>query len=144
MAYRFRLQKLLEWRQSQLDAARSDLERAVAVLEQSRLALVRLDMSRQEADRRVMGAASLDGAELHALERYRLKIRQKALEAKQHIAAGEQRVCEEKQHVVDAHRQVRLLEKLNERRYAEWRIAEQRDTERTDSEAFLARWQPPS
>ena len=42
--------------------------------------------------------------------------------------------------MLEARRRCRLLEKLKERRLAEWRAAAEREIEALAAEAFLTRW----
>ena len=52
----------------------------------------------------------------------------------------EQQIAGQRQRVVEAQRQCRLLEKLEERRRAEWRSAAEREIEGLGAESFLALW----
>src|ERR1039458_7519716 len=54
--------------------------------------------------------------------------------------ACEQQVAAQRQKVLEAQRQCRLLEKLEQRRHAEWRREADREMESLAAESFLARW----
>jgi len=54
--------------------------------------------------------------------------------------ACERQSAAQRQKVLEAQRQCRLLERLEHRRHAEWRRAADREMESLAAESFLARW----
>jgi hypothetical protein len=45
--------------------------------------------------------------------------------------------------MLEARRRCRLLERLRERRWDEWKAAADRELEETAAESYLARWESP-
>jgi len=139
-AFEFPLRRALEWRRTQLELAENKLRRMAAELEELALAAVKLDMVKRRAEQAVRESAAVEAGDLWALAAYRER-----LLAEQRALALRRRECErqvavERQKVLEAQRQCRLLEKLAESRRAEWRLAMDREVENLAAESFLALW----
>jgi len=139
-AFEFPLRRALEWRRTQLELAENKLRQMAADLEELALAAVKLDLVKGRAEGAVRQAAIVEAGDLWALAAYRAR-----LISEQQALARRRRECErqvtvQRQKVLDAQRQCRLLEKLAECRRAEWRIAMDREMESLAAESFLARW----
>jgi len=139
-AFEFPLRRALEWRRTQLELAEEQLRRIAAELEELALAAVKLDLVKGRAEQAVRESRAVEAGDLWALAAYRAR-----LIAEQQALARRRRECEQRfavqrQKVMEARRQCRLLEKLRESRRAEWRIAMERETESLAAESFLALW----
>ena len=55
-------------------------------------------------------------------------------------AAREQDLARQRQTMLEARRRYRLLERLRDRRWEEWRAAASRELENFASESYLAQW----
>jgi flagellar FliJ protein len=141
-AFRFRLENLLRLRTAERDQRRSDLSKALAaeaVLREHRRAL-EAEFAENEAFLRKLaepGAGNVD-AMMHG-HRYEalLKARSARLEAQQAQVAAE--VERRRQLLVEADRQVRILEKLRERkRFDHQRREDKREVQRLDEAGVLA------
>ena len=77
-----------------------------------------------------------------AAYRQRLIAELRALELKR--TACEREVEAQRQKVLEAQRQCRLLEKLEQRRRVEWQLAADSELESLAAESFLARWKRPA
>jgi hypothetical protein len=139
-AFRFPLDKALEWRQKQLELEEVRYRRQAA-------AIASLDRQRAEAEAAGIRAEiemrqqpSVEGRELAALDRFRLRVkRDEAQIAQQHADAA--RILAERQAaMMEARRRAKLLERLRERRLEEWESKCDRELEEIASEAFLAQW----
>jgi flagellar export protein FliJ len=139
-SFHFRLARILDWRRTELAAEEARL--APLVAEWSRLEAARIEVAaaRDRTRRDLLAAAALEGRDLvaHAAFRARLAKEQAALERQS--AACRERMAGQRARIVDAHRRVRLLEKLRDRRREEWRALWDRELESFASEAYLARW----
>ena len=56
------------------------------------------------------------------------------------LADWQARANQQQKAVVEARRRVRLIEKLEERQFHEWKVAADREQENLASELYLARW----
>jgi hypothetical protein len=139
-AFRFPLEKVLNWRRTQLEIEEAKLQRLVA----QRLALERaraeLEAAGVHAEADVRGWGSVAGGDLAALSGFRRHVSAKEREIAGHHAECEKAIGEQRRVMVEAQRRCRLLERLRERRHADWKAAADRDLEAMATESYLARW----
>lgn len=138
--FRFSLEKILSWRRTELQTEEARL--AALFAERTRLDAARAEIraARERAANRMFEAEAVDGIELESLEGYRRRMEKELIALDRRRAQSAEEIVKQRARVVDAHRSVRLLEKLKDRRLGEWRLALQRETDSLASEAFLARW----
>lgn len=139
-AFRFSLERVLEWRRAQLAIEESrfrERQASLAALDAERAAL---EASGIEAEMEVRARHPLSGDDLAALGAFRLGLRtrrqQIAVRRVRSVAALEA----QSKAMLEARRRCRLLERLRERREAEWRLADDRALEELAGESYLARW----
>lgn len=139
-AFQFRLRQVLAWRATQLELEENKLRQLVAAREELALAAVRLDLVKSRAEQAVRAAPAVEAGDLWALASYRQRLiaERHALDQRRQIC--EQKIAAQRQTVLEAQRQCRLLEKLGERRRAEWDRAADRELESLAAESFLALW----
>ena len=137
--FRFRLDKVLAWRRTQLELAEADFRREAA-------ALARLDRTAEELHIRAIETAAevrnwnpVAGRDLAALSGYQRYVDCRAKELADHRAGQARIVAEREQAMLEARRRCRLLERLRERRLAEWQTASQQELEQIAAESYLAR-----
>jgi flagellar export protein FliJ len=139
-AFEFPLRRVLEWRRTQFELEENKLRQLAATLEELRLAAVRLDLVKGRAEVAVRQSAVVEACDLWALAAYRQRLiaELKALALRR--TACQREVDAQRQKVMEAQRQCRLLEKLEQRRRAEWSWAADREMENLAAESFLALW----
>jgi flagellar export protein FliJ len=139
-AFEFPLRRVLEWRRTQFELEENKLRQLAATLEELRLAAVRLDLVKGRAEVAVRQSAVVEACDLWALAAYRQRLiaELKALALRR--TACQREVDAQRQKVMEAQRQCRLLEKLEQRRRAEWSRAADREMESLAAESFLALW----
>ncbi len=139
-SFRFRLERVLAWRKTQLEIEESRLKQLTAELAQLERAREDLELARAAARKTLDLCATVDGSELETLARHLRCLR----EAERTLAARRQqqacRIAGQQEVVVEARRRLRLLERLRARRYNEWRAEADREMEAFSTEMFLARW----
>jgi len=117
-----------EARYKQHAAAVADLDRVRAEIEAEGI--------RAETD--VRSQTVVAGSELAALSRFRLRVRAREAEiARQRIECA-RKLAEQQKVMLEAQRRVKLLERLEERRRAEWKAAHDRELDEIAAESFLA------
>jgi hypothetical protein len=139
-AFRFPLQKALEWRHKQLEVAEARFKQeaaAVAALDRTR-AEVEASGIRAETEVRERGVVA--GWDLAALDRFRLRVKSEKARIADQRAAAARTVAEHQDAMLEARRRCRLLERLRERRLQEWEAARDRELDELASEAYLAQW----
>jgi hypothetical protein len=139
-AFRFPLRQALAWRRTQLEVEEDKLRRLAAALEELALAAVKLDLVKARAEQSVRQAAALDAGDLWALAAYRRRLIAELRDLARRRRECEAQIAAQRRCVLEAQRQCRLLEKLEERRRAEWQLAADREMESLAAESFLARW----
>lgn len=136
----FRLESVLRWRRSQFELEQNRLRELAAERDRIRLRLRELDEHRRRQESELLVAGTLSGADLSALEAWRLRQRAEREGCERALAEAERRIGEQRERVLEARRRLRLLEKLRERRYAEWRADADREIEAMAAECYLTRW----
>ncbi len=137
--FRFRLERVLAWRRTQLELAEQRFERQNAALAEFDRARAALDAAGVRTEMAVRQWDAVTGSDLAALDAFRrdLRRRQNDLEAQR---AGARREMEERRTaMMEARRRCRLLERLKERRLAEWNREADRETEQLAAELALGR-----
>ena len=106
---------------AQLDRARAELEAAGI-----------------RAEVQVRAWAPLAGQDLAALSRFREHVAQEERSLEARRAACRQQLQEQHKLMLEARRRCRLLERLRERRWGEWRAESDRELEQFAAECYLA------
>src|SRR5271157_4849217 len=139
-AFRFRLQRVLEWRRTQLEIEQARYKQrvaAVAALDQAR---AEMEASGIQAEVQVRQWSPVAGRDLAALGEFRSAVRRKEKAIAARRVESSQAADAQLAVMLEAQRRCRLLERLKERRLAEWRAAAGRDLEQIATESYLARW----
>jgi hypothetical protein len=139
-SFRFSLEKILSWRRTELQAEEARLAGLFAERTQLDAARTEIHAASERAGNRMLEAEAVDGIELESLDGYRRRMDRELIALDRRRAQSGEEILKQRARVVEAHRRVRLLEKLKDRRLGEWRLAWQRETDSLASEAFLARW----
>jgi flagellar export protein FliJ len=136
--FAFRMDSALRWRitQEQLERARlqslladeSRVQRDIDALEQARVAAVSAMQER----------AVLDANELRSLASYLIGADWKRESLREQLAKRRLLVEAQRSRVQAAEQQVRLLEKLKDKKKAEWQVEFEKDLETNAAEAWLA------
>jgi flagellar export protein FliJ len=138
--FHFSLEKALDLRRLQLELEESKFQQqAAALLELDRMR-ERMRASRANAEAQVRTGEWALGFDLAALGAFRLHLQAKEKELAQRRVEGEKKLEERRNAMLEARRRCRLLERLKERRKAEWDTAFNRELEAVAAESFLAQW----
>ena len=136
----FRLEKVLAWRRTELELEQYKMRLLCVELEEIEQSRARLTAERMVAQREILRARRIDGADLnaHASRLVYLDGRERALLSRR--CEQEQRIAEAHKRLLEAQRRLRLLEKLKAGRHAQWRTELNREIEAFAAESHLARW----
>jgi len=139
-AFRFRLERVLEWRRTQLELAEARFKQQAAALGALDRMRAETEASGIRAEIEVRRQSRVAGRDLEALGHFRLRVKSEETRiAGLRVAAAAEYAVRQKG-MLEARRRVRLLERLRERRLAEWEEARDRELEELASESYLARW----
>ncbi len=138
--FRFPLQRVLEWRALQLRVE----EEKLAGLQQHLASLLALreklaaERNRSQAHLFASGTAAGSDLQTWALYQARLVKQQELL--KTQLAQCEKLTVEQRQRLLKARTDHRVLERLKERRWRQWVYLNDRELEDTAAEVYLSKW----
>ena len=135
--FRFSLARVLELRRAQLEMEQVQLQQKTAARAEADRRQGDLEAAGTDAECEIRRRDLLTGGDLEALGAYRLLVRQQIKEASARRAECEKDLDLQRAARMEAHRRVRLLERLQERRYAEWRAAEDKELDAAAAESYL-------
>jgi flagellar export protein FliJ len=139
-SFTFRLERVLALRRTHRDVAELALKQIAAVIVRHKARIAQLRTELTAVQMQVATAHSLSGLELNAMSGYRRHLEA----AMQRIEAQlkEQQLLFEKQRArcTEAQRNYKLVEKLKERKQAEFVLEQNREMENFAGEMYLARW----
>jgi hypothetical protein len=141
-AFGFRLERVLEWRRTQLELEENKFRRESAALSALDRARAEWEAAGIKAEGQVRQSSEITGRELAALGEFRLLVRSREAAIAGQRAAQVNSLAAQKAALLEAQRRCRLLERLKERRLEEWRLAGNKETEELASEMYLAQWTP--
>jgi len=141
--FRFRLEKVLDWRRARLELEEMNYRRHAAILAEVDRQDAEVQSAAQTAEQRVREWTPVAGFELDALDAFRLHAQRKRKDLAANRAEALRRLAAQQAVMLEARRNLRLLERLKERRLAEWRAALDKETEETAAESYLAHWRRP-
>jgi len=139
-SFRFRLERVLELRRTQLEVEEAGYrERAaeLAALDRSR---AEVEAAGIRAEIEVREWSPVSGHELAALGSFRLHVRAREADLAVRRMACVRKLDEQRKAMLEARRRCRLLERLRERRLEEWQAESNRELEELAAESYLARW----
>ena len=99
-----------------------------------------LEAARGQSEARLFASGAAAGSELQSWALYQARLaKQMDLLKKQRLQC-EQVIAEQRQRLLKARTDHRVLEKLKERRWRQWVYLNERELEGTVAEVYLARW----
>jgi hypothetical protein len=141
-AFRFRLDRVLEWRRTQLELEENNFRRETAALAALDRVRAELEAAGVKAEVQVRQSRTITGRELAALGEFRLLVRSREADIARQRAERVKSLAAQRAVLLEAQRRCHLLERLKERRLEEWRLAGNKETEDLASETYLAQWTP--
>ena len=141
--FRFRLQTLRRLREVHRDELRvrlAEAYQAEQIIAQERAALETERTGLADLQRRLVDRGALDVNRVLAAQRYQLVLEAQSRVLAEQATKLEQEIERRREAVVDADRQVRVLDKLRERREREHRYAAERAESKRLDEVGANRW----
>ncbi len=138
--FRFPLQRVLEWRALQLRVE----EEKLAGVQQQMASLVRMQeqlaTARSRSETHLFASGAAAGSDLQSWALYQARLAKQQDLLKKQLLQCEQLIGEQRQRLLKARTDHRVLEKLKERRWRQWVYLNDRELEDTAAEVYLARW----
>jgi flagellar export protein FliJ len=138
--FRFPLQKALELRDMQLGLEEAKFQKAaatVAAADREREALLAI---RADAEAEVRGAPTVAGEDLASLSAFQRHAEMQEKRILAHRAQCVTAMEAQRAVMLEARRALRLLERLKDKRKAEWNLEAAKEIEEMASESYLAQW----
>jgi flagellar FliJ protein len=138
--FRFPLQRVLEWRALQLrveEEKLAGLQQQLAALLQSR---ENLAAARKRSESHLFASGAAAGSDLQSWALYQARLAKQQEVLKTQLLQCERLILEQRQRLLKARTDHRVLEKLKERRWRQWVYLNDREVEGTAAEVYLARW----
>ncbi len=137
--FEFPLSRVLDWRRTEAQIEESKLEQLFAELRgiEAREVTVRAELARSESV--VRAAPALMGAELAVLDAFKRAAAQERLELQNAAALCQGKIARQAEVVTGKRREVKLLERLHQRKFDAWKVEFSREIDRQAEELHLAR-----
>ena len=138
--FRFPLQRVLEWRALQLRVE----EEKLAGLQQQLTSLLQMreklaaERNRSQSNLFVSGTAA--GSDLQTWALYQARLVKQQEIVKTQLLQCEKLTLEQRQRLLKARTDHRVLERLKERRWRQWVYLNDRELEDSAAEAYLSKW----
>jgi flagellar FliJ protein len=138
--FRFPLQRVLEWRALQLRVE----EEKLATLQQQLTSMLelreKLAAARTRSESHVFVSGTAAGSDLQSWALYQARLVKQQELLKTQIVQCEKLTLEQRQRLLKARTDHRVLERLKERRWRQWVYLNDRELEDTAAEVYLAKW----
>jgi hypothetical protein len=136
--FEFRLDAALRWRNTQLQLERVKLQKLLGEEQRLKRNLQSLAEERQTALLELQTSQHLQSFDLRAISAYLAGADARTHLLREQIAKCAGPIQHQRQRLLEAERSVRLLEKVRENRYSEWKHAYDQEIELGAEESWLA------
>lgn len=138
--FRFPLRRVLDWRAIQLRTE----EEKLAALQHKLAAIVARAAALSDAELKtetdLAKSLTLTGMDLQRFAAFQLRVRSEHASLKASRVQCEAQIVEQRKRLLKARKEVRVLEKLREKRFETWTYLNDREVETIAAEAYISRW----
>ncbi len=138
-AFEFRLQRIADFRRQESDVAKSRLQGLLSEMRRLEDERRSLEEQRREARSSTSAQNDLRGEDLLALSSFQEYLGRRLKELSQKESDLASKIEKQRDAVVEAERKVKLLDRLKERKFQEWRAASDRELDDLAADSHLAR-----
>lgn len=142
--FQFNLERVLRVRQLELDREERKMFNLQAELGRINAEIAACAEARSDNAHAAARRSGATGADLTRLSEYYRRLDSRTEQLRGSAVDCNCKLQEQRPRFVQARIQVRLLERLRSRRLEEWRLAVDRETEKTNAELFMSRWKAQS
>jgi flagellar export protein FliJ len=139
-SFRFPLEKVLQWRRTQLELEEAGFRHQTAALASLDRTLAELEADGIRAEMETRKQRMVSACDLAALGTYRISVREREAAIGRNREECRKVLDARQASMMEARRRFRLLERLKLRRLEEWQKARDHELDEIASESFLARW----
>jgi flagellar export protein FliJ len=138
--FAFPLERVLKWREQQVESEELKLRVLNAELQAITTARQQMERDRIDSARALVGSGAVTAGDLCALDSYRKSLSAGILKFEQRAQDCRARIAAQQAEVARAQRNRRMLERLKAKAAARWDVEAGRELETLASEAYLAKW----
>ncbi len=137
--FQFPLAHAMNWRRARVRIEEATLERLYAELRELEKFADRIREEQAQSERRLFSAPSVTGAELAVLDDFKRWVKAECARLHEASAGCHKRIAAQMETVVLKRRDLRLLERLHERKLAEWKKDLSREIDQQAEELNLGK-----
>jgi len=141
--FTFPLQRVLDWRAIQLRTE----EEKLAALQHKLASIVAREKALADAElqieRELMKSATLTGMDLQRFAAFQLRVKSEHGSLKASRLQCDAQIVEQRKRLLKSRKEVRVLEKLREKRFDAWTYLNDREVETIAAEAYISKWARP-
>jgi len=139
--FEFRLQRVLDLRRQQAETERAHLRNLLTARERLEQEIRSLDAQLHDARAHIRHAPSSAGEDYIALSYFEAHVQRRTAALTTRGMQLHRQIAEQRAHLLEAERKLKLLEKLEARRRSEWTVEHDKELETLGAESHLARLQ---
>ncbi|MBV9759884.1 MAG: hypothetical protein JO340_04925 [Acidobacteriaceae bacterium] len=137
--FQFQLQRVLDLRRQQAEVERANLRNLQTAIERLEQETRSLAMQLADARAHVRHAPSSAGEDYIALSFFEAHLKRRGATIEKRRQQIHRQIAEQRVHLIEAERKLKLLEKLETRRRSEWAADHDKELETLGAESHLAR-----
>lgn len=138
--FAFRLERILQWRITSLQTEEMRVEKLRFTLELASMEKEKLVQVLSKAKQSTGNQTLVKGADLHALDSYTIRLAEELALASKKMASLSEAIAKQMLVVSNCDRNVRLLERLRDRRREEWQTEMNRELDALSADFSGGRW----
>ena len=138
-AFRFSLKRVLDWRRTQLEVEEARYRQQAAKLAELDRMRAEIEAAGIRAEVQVREWGDVTSSDLEALSSFRVRVKSQEKRIAVQRVEYAQKLAEQQKVMLEARRKCKLLERLEERKRAEWKAAVDKEVDELAAESFLAR-----
>jgi flagellar export protein FliJ len=139
-AFRFPLQRVLEWRALQMRAQEEKLATLQVKLGEVLHRENALVMTELNAEMNVLRQPAVKGSEFRALASFQVRLRSERLTLQKSRRLLEGQIDEQRKLLIKARKECKTVENLKEKRMQQWSYLHDRELENTAAESYISSW----
>jgi len=138
--FEFGLARVRDFRRQQLQLEEAKLQKLLAERQELEAESARLECESAATRHSLMVTGSAEAQDLVAADRYLRHLATKRKAHTEKMAGWRERTRKQQKAIAEARQRVRMIEKLEEKQFQEWKARVDREQENLSSELYLARW----
>jgi flagellar export protein FliJ len=140
IAFKFRLQRVLHLKEIELKTEEFKLEALLQRRLEMQAGIEAAEQTVRSERESIESATYANSAQLLAFEQFKRRAEKERQEALRNLAAHDEVIEKQRAVIVEARRGILLLEKLREKRHADWQVEADKEMESLAADFSAAQW----